>query len=97
MIMNPVLSGGGEKRYKITDKVGFMLSGDYEAGHVVTSRELTASLNPIVILAADGTEIPYFTNTPNRISLLFIMPAQDVTIGYDGGGIHHITSLREVE
>ncbi len=84
MIMNPALSGGGtEKEYKITDEAGYMLNGTCHAGVVVTSREVTGSVDPIVIKAADGTEIPYFTHGPNLASLLFVMPAQDVKIYAD--------------
>lgn len=89
MIQNPAIQGiaAPEKVYKITDKTGFMLSENYKAGHVVTSREIVESIDPLVIVAANGTEIPYSMNNPNRISLLFVMPAQDVTIYFDDGGI----------
>ena len=81
MILNPVIQGGTEEKvYKVTDEAGYMLNGTYHAGGIVTSKELASSIDPLVIKADDGTKIPYFTGGPNRASLLFVMPAQNIRI-----------------
>lgn len=87
MILNPVIAGSAEEKvYKITDNAGYILDGEIRrAGKIVTSRERVNALDSTSIKAADGTKIPYSTNEPNQVSLLFVMPAQDVTITSDGG------------
>ncbi len=91
MIMNPVIAGGGEKVYKITNKNStFIFPTQAAAGDIVVSINKNYTSRVASILTPDNLFVP-FSNSANGFPLpstragsdakiYFIMPHSDVTI-----------------
>lgn len=83
MIQNGVVSGGGEKKFNITQNGGYQLfPNDAFAGEILTSTSIEKPGSLLVMTAQDMQDVPFGTsNVPGLgMEFYFVMPAEDVEV-----------------
>lgn len=83
MIQNGVVSGGGEKKFNITQNGTYQLfPNDAFAGEILTSTSVETPSGWLVTTAQDMRDVPIGTrNVPGLgMELYFVMPAEDVIV-----------------
>lgn len=82
MIQNGVLSGGGEKKFNITQNGAYQLfPNDAFAGEILTGTITERPMSWSVITAQDMQDVP-ITGIRNALGMMFyfVMPAEDVIV-----------------
>lgn len=83
MIQNGVVSGGGEKKFNITQNGAYQLfPNDAFAGEILTSTSAEKPGGWSVMTAQDMQDVPIGTrNAPGLgMEFYFVMPAEDVIV-----------------
>ena len=83
MIQNGVVSGGGEKKFNITQNGAYQLfPNDAFAGEILTSTSIEKPGGWLVMTAQDMQDVPIGTrNAPGLgMEFYFVMPAEDVIV-----------------
>lgn len=83
MIQNGVMSGGGEKKFNITQNGAYQLfPNDAFAGEILTSTSTEKPGSWLVMTAQDMQDVPIGTrNAPGLgMEFYFVMPAEDVIV-----------------
>ena len=83
MIQNGVVSGGGEKKFNITQNGTYQLfPNDAFAGEILTSHGIEQPRRWSVVTAQDMQDVPIGTRTVPGFSMefYFVMPAEDVIV-----------------
>lgn len=83
MIQNGVVSGGGEKKFNITQNGTYQLfPNDAFAGEILTSTNIEKPESWTVMTAQDMQNIPIGTRSAPGSSMIFyfVMPAEDVIV-----------------
>lgn len=84
MIQNGVVSGGGEKKFNITQNGAYQLfPNDAFAGEILTSTSIEKPGGWLVMTAQNMQDVPIGTRTaPGGSSTMFyfVMPAEDVIV-----------------
>ena len=83
MIQNGVMSGGGEKKFNITQNGAYQLfPNDAFAGEILTSTSTEKPGSWFVMTAQDMQDVPIGTrNAPGLgMEFYFVMPAEDVIV-----------------
>lgn len=83
MIQNGVVSGGGEKKFNITQNGAYQLfPNDAFAGEILTSASIETPGSWSVMTAQDMQDIPIGTRNAPGLGMMFyfVMPAEDVIV-----------------
>lgn len=83
MIQNGVVSGGGEKKFNITQKGTYQLfPNDAFAGEILTSTSIEKPGGWLVTTAQDMQDVPIGTRSVPGLGMefYFVMPAEDVIV-----------------
>lgn len=83
MIQNGVVSGGGEKKFNITQNGSYQLfPNDAFAGEILTSASIEKPGGWSVTTAQDMQDVPIGTRSVPGLGMefYFVMPAEDVIV-----------------
>lgn len=83
MIQNGVVSGGGEKKFNITQNGPYQLfPNDAFAGEILTSASIEKPGGWSVMTAQDMQDVPIGTRSVPGLGMefYFVMPAEDVIV-----------------
>lgn len=83
MIQNGVVSGGGEKKFNITQNGPHQLfPNDAFAGEILTSASIEKPGSWTVVTAQDMQDVPIGTRSVPGLGMMFyfVMPAEDVIV-----------------
>lgn len=83
MIQNGVVSGGGEKKFNITQNGAYQLfPNDAFAGEILTSVSIEKPGSWTVLTAQDMQDVPIRTRSAPGLGMefYFVMPAEDVIV-----------------
>ena len=83
MIQNGVVSGGGEKKFNITQNGAYQLfPNDAFAGEILTSTSIEKPGGWSVMTAQDMQDVPIGTRDAPGLGMefYFVMPAEDVIV-----------------
>lgn len=83
MIQNGVVSGGGEKKFNITQNGAYQLfPNDAFAGEILTSTNIEKPGGWSVMTAQDMQDVPIGTRDAPGLGMefYFVMPAEDVIV-----------------
>lgn len=83
MIQNGVVSGGGEKKFNITQNGAYQLfPNDAFAGEILTSASVEKPGSWTVVTAQDMQDVPIGSRSVPGLGMMFyfVMPAEDVIV-----------------
>lgn len=83
MIQNGVVSGGGEKKFNITQNGAYQLfPNDAFAGEILTSTSIEKPGGWLVMTAQDMQDVPIGIRNVSGLGMefYFVMPAEDVIV-----------------
>lgn len=83
MIQNGVVSGGGEKKFNITQNGAYQVfPNDAFAGEILTSARIEKPGSWTVMTAQDRQDVPIGARSVPRLGMefYFVMPAEDVIV-----------------
>lgn len=83
MIQNGVVSGGGEKKFNITQTGAYQLfPNDAFAGEILTSTSIENPRGWLVMTAQDRQDVPIGNRSVPGLGteFYFVMPAEDVIV-----------------